>query len=140
MQVAVSKGDDPTSSWGAWQLLSIEGYDSDGPGNIYLAMVKASPFDEDMLIGLFAVNLGMAATSSVAGGHLRKKVTLRERRAAQRDKLVGPYSAANSGNTDGHSFIGLGLSCNGRDWSKLEEISPTTSNQGRTCLHSVDTR
>ena len=142
VQVAVSKGDDPTSSWGAWQLISIEGYKSDGPGNIYLAVVKASPFDEDMMIGLFAVNLGRAATSSVAKGHLRKKETMRdrERRTAKHDKLVGPFSAANSGNTDGHSFIGLGLSCNGRDWSKLEEISPTTSNQGRMCLHSEDTR
>ena len=39
---------------------------------------------------------------------------------------VGP------GNTDGYSFIGLSLSCDGRDWAPLIEVASTTGRSGRT--------
>ena len=41
-----------------FQLLSISGYDHSGPGNLYFAAVDRHPFDDDMLVGLFPVNLG----------------------------------------------------------------------------------
>jgi hypothetical protein len=36
------------------------------------------------------------------------------------------------GNTDGPSFIGLSLSCDGRDWAPLIKVAPTTGRLGRT--------
>ena len=42
------------------------------------------------------------------------------------------------GNTDGHSFIGLALSCNGRDFSRLVEIAPSTGREGRAFDQPVD--
>ena len=134
LQVATSLGDSPVSGWGPWQLLSIEGYTPEGPGNIYLATVKQSPFDDDMLLGLFAVNLG--DLTQLAHGPTGKRRS--SKFISRRDKVVGPYSGHNSGNTDGRSFIGLALSCNGKDWSSLQEISATTGFEGRTYDQPVD--
>ena len=36
------------------------------------------------------------------------------------------------GNTDGPSFIGLSLSCDGRDWAPLMKVATTTGRSGRT--------
>jgi hypothetical protein len=41
------------SGYNDFQLLSIEGYDPQGPGNIYFAAVDLHPNEEDMLMGLF---------------------------------------------------------------------------------------
>ena len=50
------------SGYNDFQLLSIEGYDPQGPGNIYFAAVDLHPNEEDMLMGLFpgasAVSIG----------------------------------------------------------------------------------
>ena len=36
------------------------------------------------------------------------------------------------GNTDGRSFIGLAVSCDGKDFSAMAELTPTIGNKGRT--------
>ena len=41
-----------------FQILNIEGYDKMGPGNLYFACVDVHPLADDMLLGLFPVNLG----------------------------------------------------------------------------------
>ena len=107
VQVAASAENHPESRYGPFSLLQIAGYDPSGPGNIYLAAVMPSPFDmtssgEEMLLGVFAVNLGNSSA---------------------------PIS---EGNSDGRSFLGLALSCNGRDWSRLYEVAPTIGKLGRT--------
>ena len=38
----------------------IEGYDRDGPGNIYMLTVNQHPYDSNMLFGLASVNEGEA--------------------------------------------------------------------------------
>lgn len=110
MQVARSLGATPESGFGSFQLIRVAGYDPSGSGNVYLAAVKLCPFGiDDMLLGLFAVNLGSAS-----------------------------QDAALRGNSDGISFIGLGLSCDGVEWSSLVPISNTTGRDGRTQDHPVD--
>jgi hypothetical protein len=58
--VAKSRTGEP---WGAdayedFRLISIAGYDDNGPGNVYFAGIDRHPLDEDMLVGLFPINLG----------------------------------------------------------------------------------
>jgi hypothetical protein len=60
------------NAWGRdayepFQLIDIEGYDRDGPGNIYLGAVSQHPFDDDMLIALYPVNHGQANTGNGIG-------------------------------------------------------------------------
>jgi len=140
VQVARSRGDSPASGWLPWELITIEGYQPDGAGNVYLATVKPNPFDADMLLGLFAVNLGQnKGAADVPHGKPRHIVPRKSNKfVARRDRVVGPYSGHNSGNTDGRAFVALALSCNGRDWSALQEISPTVGSQGRTYDQPVD--
>jgi len=107
VQAATSFSDDPTAGFGPFAPLRIDGYDPRGPGNIYLAAVKAYPFDPSLLLGLFAVCRGD------------------ERRAPTPAPGVDAYNQSADGNTDGRSFTGLALSCNGIDWSSLIEIAPT---------------
>ena len=59
VQVASSAPGQPTN-FSAFAPLTISGYDSNGPGNIYLASVKSNPADQHggTMLGLFAVNLG----------------------------------------------------------------------------------
>lgn len=109
MQVARSNGASPDSGFGAFQLLRIDGYEAAGSGNIYMGAVKPCPYAADMLLGLFAVNLGDA----------RRDLELR-------------------GNSDGESFIGLSLSCDGVHWSQMQRISNSTGHGGRTADHPVD--
>jgi hypothetical protein len=110
VQVAVSMGATPGSGFGPFALLSIRGYNPAHAGNIYLAAVNPCPFGiDDMLLGLFATNLGNASRDA----ELR-------------------------GNSDGVSFIGLALSCDGTEWSSLIPIAGTTGRDGRTQDHPVD--
>ena len=49
--------------WGAdayedFQMIEIDGYDRDGPGNVYFAGIDRHPLDPDMLVGLFPINYG----------------------------------------------------------------------------------
>ena len=125
----------PAGAWLPFELLSIEGYDPEGPGNIYMASVKKNPFEDDMLVGLFAVNLGGKRESRPAAVDTRDP---RRKGASRHDRVVGPYSGLNSANSDGRSFIGLALSCNGVDWSSLQEIAPTRGVEGRTYDQPVD--
>jgi len=68
LQVAVSEGNEPDSSYAPFRLLEIEGYDSDGPGNVYFATIKPNPIDKDgSLLGLFAVNFGRHAQENGDG-------------------------------------------------------------------------
>jgi len=120
VQAATSLSDDPTAGFGPFAPLRIDGYDPRGPGNIYLAAVKAYPFDPSLLLGLFAVCEGD------------------ERRAPTPPPGVDAYNQSADGNTDGRSFTGLALSCNGIDWSSFIEIAPTHSHLGRVFDHPVD--
>ena len=132
VQVATSSSDDAHGPWGAFALLSIEGYDPNGPGNIYMATVKRSPWHRDLLIGLFAVNLGDAAEDAKATQSYHGRSTQEQPHNGSSGFLAGP------GNTDGKSFIGLSVSCNGVAWSALQEIAPTTGLHGRTLDQPVD--
>lgn len=58
--LAKSKTSEP---WGVdayepFKLISIEGYEDHGPGNVYFAGIDRHPLDPDMLVGLFPINLG----------------------------------------------------------------------------------
>lgn len=93
-------------------------------GNVYVASVKPLPIvtRPAMLLGLFAVNLGKVAQDEMNNGALSH---------GHRIKL-------DDGNTDGKSFIGLALSCNGRDWSEFIPVINSTGAFGRTFDHPVD--
>ena len=82
-----------------------------------MATVKPAPYVDDMLLGLFAVNEGNRS----------------EMRVAREGFFGGKY-----GNSDGRAYIGLGLSCNGRDWSRLAEVAQTRGVSGRTADMPVD--
>lgn len=43
-----------------------------------------------------------------------------------------------AGNTDGKAFIGLALSCNGRDFSYLIDVFASSGREGRTVDQPVD--
>jgi hypothetical protein len=93
LQVATSRSASLASGsghgFGPFALLTIQGYDSQGPGNIYMAGIQRHPFgDPSLLLGLFAVNLGNRSEARV-----------------ERWREGRGY-----GNTDGKSFIGLALS------------------------------
>lgn len=124
VQVAVSARSPSYSladGFGPFSLITIQGYDMHGPGNVYLASVKRHPFgDPSLVIGLFAVNMG-----NQTEGHVER---WRE----------GGASFHGYGNTDGRSFIGLAISCNGQDFSHLIEVAPSTGLQGRTLDMPVD--
>ena len=138
VQVAQSAGDSPSSGFGPFALLSILGYDPVGPGNIYLTCVTPCPFglEAACLLGLFAVNLG---GSPPAQNMTRGRGNFRSSRDAWRDGngLAGGGPSHEDGNTDGHSFIGLSFSCDGRRWSELVEIAPSKGERGRTHDHPV---
>ena len=119
VQVARSLHADPAAGFGSFSPLSIEGYDSKGPGNIYLAAVKRAPGQLGMLLGLFSVNLGNATE-------------------AARRRASGRLPSFTAGNTDGRSFVGLALSCDGVHWSALEEVAPSVGREGRTYDQPVD--
>ena len=75
-----------------------------------------------MLLGLFAVNMGNPTWEP-------DRLVVREGRGR---------NTLDDGNSDGRSFVGLGLSCNGRDWSALRPIAETVGALGRTYDHPVD--
>ena len=45
-------------TYGPFRLISIAGYDERAWGNVYFAAIDRHPLDDDMLVGLFPVNLG----------------------------------------------------------------------------------
>ena len=62
VQATQSLGGNLNGPFGPFQLLNISGYDTREQvlqGNIYTAIVRPHPLDEDVLIGLFSVNLGL---------------------------------------------------------------------------------
>ena len=70
VQVARSPaGADAPTSFSPFALLTIAGYEQDGPGNIYFATAKANPLDATgaTLLGLFAVNLGKEGETNGIG-------------------------------------------------------------------------
>lgn len=132
VQVASSLADNPGSGFGPFSLLNIAGYQPLGPGNIYLACVKPMPsmdrghrLSNPMLLGLFAVNMGNDTWD---------EGTMIAPDSRERQGKI----ALDDGNTDGKSFVGLSLSCNGKDWSALNDIVPSIGALGRTYDHPAD--
>lgn len=116
VQVASSDGEGISGGFAPFVQISIDGYDPQGPGNIYFAAVKPYPYDSQLLLGLFSVNLGdkIAAVSVALDGAAR-------------------------GNTDGRAFIGAAISCDGVAWSRLFEVAPASGrHHGRAYDHPVD--
>lgn len=106
VMVAKSRTQEPwgRDAYGPFENVNIEGYDRDGPGNVYFGAVSYHPFDNDMLIALYPVN----------------------------------YGQANTGNGVGESLIGLSMSCDGLNWSRITPLVWTRGLLGRTFDHPVD--
>ena len=105
---AAAWGDAHTEAYSDFQLITISGYNRNGPGNVYFAAVDKHPFDDDMLMALMPVNQGR------------------------------PGAPSSQGNTDGESYIALSFSCDGVHFGALHPLVWTTGRNGRTWDHPVD--
>ena len=67
VQVAKSVHDDLHAPYEPFQLINLEGYDRDGPGNVYFIAATNNPLDSDTIIGLVPINEGSSGTGNGAG-------------------------------------------------------------------------
>mmetsp|Transcript_36274 Transcript_36274/g.72134 ORF Transcript_36274/g.72134 Transcript_36274/m.72134 type:complete len:339 (-) Transcript_36274:76-1092(-) len=68
VQVAKSRGGNIRGPYDRSEILDIQGYsESGGDGNIYFGSVHLHPLDNEMLLGLFPVNLGIDGRSNADG-------------------------------------------------------------------------
>ncbi|KAL3911790.1 MAG: hypothetical protein SGPRY_008562 [Prymnesium sp.] len=67
VQVAKSKRDSPHAPYGRLQLIKLEGYDHEGPGNVYFIVVSHNPVDTTTLLGMMPVNEGREGSGNGDG-------------------------------------------------------------------------
>ena len=112
--VAISRTDMP---WGHdayedFRLLEIDGYDQEGPGNVYFAGIDRHPFDNDMLVGLFPINMGVPGRHDGDGeSFIGMAMSCDGVRFSRFTRLV--WSVGREGRTWDHPVDGLLLEADG---------------------------
>ena len=134
IQVAVSRGNDPSGPFGPFALINIAGYEGIADGNIYFAAVNTNPLDSSTLIGLFPTTLPVSPSSPRAP----QRGVFAESGQPISPRPVKPNLKSRSSLADNHGFIGLSLSCDGIHWSPMVLLIYAYAKFNRTVHQPVD--
>ena len=141
VQVTSSHSDDPKGPYGALELIHIEGYDYNGPGNLYMFVVNENPVDTETLLALFPLNEGqahkgngdgesyIAMTLSCDGVHwsrLTKLVWTTGKGGRTYDHPIDGFTVSGS---DIHFYMHLGV----------DAIDPDARERGRIVKYAFNT-
>ena len=125
-----------------FQLISISGYDHDGPGNVYFVAVDRHPFDDNMLVGLMPVNLGQPGEGNGDGeSFIALSLSCDGLHWSRLTKLV--WSVGRSGRTWDHPVDGLLLEEGGNVsflvHRNVMDISPLAPEESRILRYRLQT-